>query len=768
MTNTRWIHWWPRLVRLLAAGLFVGLIAALVISYRSQYGFIHRAGEVYPEYRMSRHLVSVTENIRHLQTQGDRYLFLMTAARDELYDDGHHELERVSLEVYGDDGQPQGHIRAEHCIYDPSQGLVIFKNRVTATAWDALSIQTERLVYEQNTGLIRTDQPVRFVRKQLSGEATGVEIHTRSGREQVVLKRRVSVTVEAVHHRGKWPPPEPLHLRCDSAYILKSEAAIHLLGQVTLSQANETLTADRMVVLLDEERRPRTITAHGRAMMQSRSGRRTSQVRADALTFHFDREQRLRQAVAEGRAMARLMEADQARQMDAPRIEAQFASTPTATIALSRIIGDHGRVTVQFTPTASMTPGATDHHSWLRAASEDKTLTADWVELTYRPNHHTLDRAVATGQAILVLRPHPSTPRADRKVIRAERMEIEFYEDGNLAKVFKARGDVRVAFEPVDPQSSRPKRTTRSQELIAQIDPTTHEFTQLVQSGGFHYVEGERQAKSERAIYDADTHIIRLVGGEPVMWDSRGRLRAERIQINLETSESQAIGRVTTTYYTQRATKGTIPFEDAQAPIFIAADRADVKHRLEVARYMGHVRAWQEDSYVTADRLELFGRERMMVATGHVRSGFYRARQRKDTGSTESLPVFAQAERMSYWDDERLVRYENGAQLRYGSRRLSADRLSVFLKLDGNEIERAIAEGHVVIAEPGRRAYGDQAVYTAVDERVVLIGVPARVEDERAQLTHRGPRLTFLLGSDKVISGAPGSSQRVRSVRKIR
>ncbi|RMG45131.1 MAG: LPS export ABC transporter periplasmic protein LptC [Acidobacteria bacterium] len=767
--NARWIHWWPRLIRLIAAGLFVGLIVALVISYRNQYGFIHRAGEVYPEYRMSRHLVSVTENIRHLQTQGDRYLFLMTAARDELYDDGHHELERVSLEVYGDDGQPQGHIRAEHCVYDPSQGLVIFKNRVTATAWDTLSIQTERLVYEQNTGLIHTDQRIRFARKQLSGEAVGAEIHTQSGREQVVLKRHVSVTMEPTPHSGRWPPSEPIHMRCDSAYILKSEATIHLLGRVTLSQANETLTAERMVVLLDEEHRPREISAHGRAMMQSRSPRRTSQVRADALTFHFDEAERLRRAVAEGQAMARLVEAHQVRQMEAPRIEAQFAPTPMATIALSRIIGDHGRVTVRFTPTAPTAPERTDRYAlWPGAAGENKTLTADWVELTYRPNHHTLDRAVATGHAVLVLLPPSSTPRADRKVIRAERMEIEFYEDGNLAKVFKAHGDVRVEFEPVDPQSPRPTRITHSQELIAQIDPTTHEFTQLMQSGDFHYVEGERQAKSERAIYDAATHIISLVGGEPVMWDSRGRLRAERIQINLETSESRAIGRVMTTYYTQRATEGTIPFEDAQAPVFIAADHADVKYRLQVALYTGHVRAWQEDSYVTADRLELFGKERMMVATGHVRSGFYRARQRKDGGSAEPRPVFAQAERMSYWDEERLVRYENGAQLRYGSRRLSADRLSVFLKSDENEIERAVAEGHVVVLEPGRRAYGDQAVYTAIDERVVLIGVPARVEDERAQLTHRGPRLTFLLGSDKVISGAHGSSQRVRSVRKIR
>jgi len=767
--NMRLIHRLPRVARMIAVALFLALAAALVISYQNQYGFIHRAGERYPEYRLSNRLVSVTENIRHLQTQGDRYLFLLTASRDELYDDGHHELKDVSLEVYGDDKRPQGRVRADHCVYDQKQGLVIFKNQVIATAWESLSLKTDRMVYDQNTGIIHTDQPVEFERDNVNGQVVGVEVRTRPGQEQVVLKQQVKVTIEPSTQPGAASRPELVQFRSNSAYYIKSESTIHLVGSVNLSQATEALTADRMAALFDGQDRLQKVRAEGRAVMHSDSDRRTSEVRAEAMEFSFDQNQRLRQAVASGDAAAQIVEAQQVRRVRAPRIEAEFAPTSASTVTVSRVIGDHGRVEARFSSAETNIVAGDKPRSLLdRSASEDKRLTADWVELAYRKEGRELDRALATGKAVLVLEPQQMSRDAERKTIRADRMEIEFYNDGNLAKAFTASGQVRVEFEPLDLPANKEKRLTTSQTLVAQIDRVTQEFTQLTQSGDFHFTEGDRQAKSEVATYDAATHIISLRGGEPVIWDARGRTRAEQVDINMETGESVARGSVNTTYYTQEATNRAVPFQKRQSPVFVAADRAEVKQGVSLAVYTGNVRAWQEDNYVTADRLELYGQERMMVAIGQVKSGFYRAPdRRKEKDSSPTVPVFAKAQRMTYLDSERLVRYENEAQLQQGGDRLSANRVTVFLKRDLNEIERAVAEGHVVVTEPGRQAHGDQAVYTAADERVVLIGQPARIEDDRSNVAQRGPRLTYLLGSDKVIVGDTGGSQRIRSVRKI-
>lgn len=767
--NGPWNYHLPRVARLLAVALVLALIAAIVISYLNQYGFIHRAGEVYPEYRMSHRLVSVTEHIRHLQAQGDRYLFSLKASRDELYDDGHHELKDVVLEVYGDNQQSQGWVRAEHCVYDPKQGLVIFKTRVVANAWDRLSLVTDRLTYHQDTGVIQTDQPVEIEQRRLRGRVVGVEVRTRPGQEQVVLKQDVNVVIEPGGQSGSPASSELVRIRSQSAYSLKSESAIHLVGNVVLSQGMETLTADRMTAFLDGHQRVHTVKATGRVLMQSRSGRRTSQVQAETMEFSFDQDQRLRRAVASGDAAANVVHAQQVRQVRAPRIEAEFVPTGTASVTVSRLVGDHGRVEVRFSPAgASALANSKSRSLGDRLASEEKTLTADWVELSYRKEGRELDRALASGQAVLVLKPQSMGREAERKTIRADRMEIEFYDDGTLANAFTAQGHVRVEFEPLGPGSAKPVRVTTSQTLVAQIDRRTHEFTQLTQSGDFHFAEGDRQASSQMAVYDAATHILSLRGGEPVMWDTRGRLRAEQVDINMETGESLARGRVHTTYYNQEATQRTVPFLQRQAPIFIAADQAEVKQRINLAIYTGKVRVWQDDHYVTAERVELYGKERMMVAIGQVRSGFYQAPERtQDADPAGMAPVFVKAQRMTYLDVERLVRYEHEVHLQQGRNRLRADRLTVFLQRDVNELERAVAEGQVVIAEPERRAYGDQAVYTAADERVVLTGQPAHVEDERTGIVQRGPRLTYLAGDDKVIVGDQGGAQRVRSVRKI-
>jgi lipopolysaccharide export system protein LptA len=753
----------PRLIQILAVVLFIALSAALVISYKSQQRAVRRVNQTFPDLRFSKRTVSITQGIRHLQTQGDRRVFLLTASRDELYDDGHHELKDVALEVYGADDQPQGQVRAQTAIYEPTQGLVIFREGVVATTSDGLTLKTERLVYEQPTGIISTQQAVTYERKNITGAAIGAEIHTRRGHEQVFLKRGVEVRIEPVGPNGSSASPrsQPILVGCDAASYQNPDAVIHLTGHVSLTQAGEQLTAERMDAFFDGQHRLTRVEAHGSALWQSTAERRSSEVRSDRMEFSFDAAHRLRLALALGNATANVREPRHRRQLRAPRIEAEFAP---AGPSVSRLTGS-GRVDVHFTPLAT---GTGDPIDKLRASAEEKTLTADSVQLLYREGGREPERAVASGQAILVLLPPPAYKTAEQKTIHAERMEIEFYDDGSLAKTFTATGRVRVEFTPLTESAERLPRTSTSQRLVGQIDRLTQEFSQLTQSGDFQFTEGDRRATSEQATYDAAAHTISLRGGEPHIWDPRGRTRAQEIALNLETDESVGRGQVTTTYHNRQATGDAVPFERSGAPIFLAADRVEVKHRMGLAVYSGRARAWQEDNYVTADRIELHRAEKMMVAIGHVQAAFYRSSPpSQEPASRPATPVFVSAERMTYLDAERLVRYENAAQLRWNGQQLSADMVTVFLKADANEIERAVANGRVALAEQDRHAYGDQAVYTAVDERVVLTGQPARVEDDRRQITQRGPRLTFLRGSDKVFVGEQASSQRVTSVRKI-
>jgi lipopolysaccharide export system protein LptA len=61
-----------------------------------------------------------------------------------------------------------------------------------------------------------------------------------------------------------------------------------------------------------------------------------------------------------------------------------------------------------------------------------------------------------------------------------------------------------------------------------------------------------------------------------------------------------------------------------------------------------------------------------------------------------------------------------------------------------------VAQGHVVIVQPDRRAEGQTLVYTAADDRFVLTGGPPSIFDaERGKIT--GVSLTFYRRDDRVL-----------------
>lgn len=86
-----------------------------------------------------------------------------------------------------------------------------------------------------------------------------------------------------------------------------------------------------------------------------------------------------------------------------------------------------------------------------------------------------------------------------------------------------------------------------------------------------------------------------------------------------------------------------------------------------------------------------------------------------------------------------------------------------------NEVNKSILQNAVVITQPGRKATGDWAQYTAADEVFILRGNPAYVEDaERGNSS--GKQVAVYLRENR-IEGQGGtkanSPGRVRSSHKI-
>jgi lipopolysaccharide export system protein LptA len=78
----------------------------------------------------------------------------------------------------------------------------------------------------------------------------------------------------------------------------------------------------------------------------------------------------------------------------------------------------------------------------------------------------------------------------------------------------------------------------------------------------------------------------------------------------------------------------------------------------------------------------------------------------------------------------------------------SAD-LSIRLKAEGNEMERILAKGTVVILQKTKEGRGEEANYDLKTDTVVLTGSPVLVDKEKGNT--EGDKLTFYLGDGRIL-----------------
>ena len=144
-------------------------------------------------------------------------------------------------------------------------------------------------------------------------------------------------------------------------------------------------------------------------------------------------------------------------------------------------------------------------------------------------------------------------------------------------------------------------------------------------------------------------------------------------------------------------------------------------------------------------------------------------RKKWKTARRSNVPVFASADKMLYVHDKNLLRYEGNVDIRQGTDRIVAGVANVVMN-DKNEVSETIAENNVVITQPNRKAAGDYAQYTAADEKVILRGSPATVEDSENG-SSQGAQMTVFLREKRVISESKteqNNTGRIRSVYKIK
>ena len=746
----------PLIARIVAFVLLVSGIAVVSVSYyklRNVQKF--KAKSEKPE--LSKEVTGVIEGYEQRVTKEGRLYMHVKASRDITFSDGHHELENVSIAVYPPEGDVPDQISAARAIYWPKTDVVSFEGDVKIETKEKLQVATESLSFDQASGVAQTDAPVAFNRENVSGSSTGAVVDQKSKR--LDLKQDVAIKIEPQLNGAKGTRARPVTIRSARGAFEHEALKLTFAGGATVEQERDIMSGENIYATLNQERRLQKAEVRGNSYLRTMEPGRAAEVHAFDMDFFLDKDQRLERAFANNDVKARSLDADSDFELSgSSTLEVLFQATADTSLLKQMNAGGRSTITLSAPKSKAGDP---------RAAN--KRLTADSVKLSWRGTGRDLEKAEASGNAELFIEPVTSSPRAERRQLNAPNFDCDFFETGNLARTCKAAGGAKAVMNPVQPTPDRGTRTFTSQTMTTVFVKDTQDIERIDAQGDGKFNENDRNGVAANVTYTAADETVRLRGGDPTVWDSRGRTKAVELDSDLANDVSYARGRTATTYYSQEQTNGATPFSKNKSPVYITSERGEFRHESGQGVYTGNARAWQDDNFVRGDKLIVYVNDKRMEAVGHVQTAIYNSRRRVENNLTE-VPVFASADSMFYSDPDRTIHYEGNVDIKQGSDRLTGGVADVYLAKDSNEMQKTIAQRNVVLTQPNRRGTGDWVEYTTANEVAVLKGNPARVDDIEQGNTE-GARLTVWVRENKVTADdarGPLSPGRVRSTHKIR
>lgn len=746
----------PVITRIVAFTLLVSGLTVVGISYyklRNTEKF--KAKSEKPE--LSKEVKGVVEGYERRVTKNDRLWLLVKASRDVTFSDDHHELENVNMAVYPAEGETPDQISASRAIYHPTTEIISFAGNVKIETKEKLKVSTEEIHFDQNTGIAQTDSPVSFERENLSGTSTGAVVEQKSKRLE--LKKDVQLTIAPGASAKASSRTRPVVVKAARGSFEQQSMQLWFSGGVTLEQEADILSGDNLTVFLNEQKRLQKAEMRGNAYMRVMDPGRAAEVHSVNMDFFMDKDQRLERALATDDIKARTLAGDSDVEVTGGNsMEATFQASGDSSLLKQMVTGGRSVITMSAPKSKASDPHAAN-----------KRLTANTVKLIWRITGRDLEKAQADGDAELAIDPVVSSPRAERKKLNAPQFDCDFFEAGNLVRTCKATGGAKAVLDPMQPSQGRGTRTLTSREMTTVFLKDTQDIERVDAQGDGKFNENDRNGVAANVSYVAADETVRLRGGDPTVWDSRGRTKATELDSDLRNNVSYARGKTTSTYYSQEQTNGATPFTKTKSPVYIASERGEFRHESGQAIYYGNARAWQDDNYVRGDKLVLYVNDKRMEATGHVQTAIYNAKNRVENNN-EVVPVFAAADSMFYTDPDRTIHYEGNVDIKQGTDRLTSGVADVYLTKETNEMEKTVAQKNVVLTQPNRKGTGDWVEYTSASEIAVLKGNPARVEDIEQGNTE-GNRLTLSMKEGKVTADdarGPQSPGRVRSTHKIR
>ncbi|HWG50504.1 MAG TPA: LPS export ABC transporter periplasmic protein LptC [Candidatus Acidoferrales bacterium] len=679
------------------------------------------------------------------QSEGGKTLFTIRAASFEQFKEGGKaELQDVSIIVYGRDADRSDQIYGSEFSYDQKTGDISAQGEVhidldvnssgasqpgqppAQETKNVVHVKTSGLIFNKTSGLAHTDQMIEFRIPEATGSAVGATYDSHKG----VLTLKSAVRIASVEKQGS-------SLAAQSATISKDPRTI-VLYSARVKQPQQAMSADKVSILLRDDNSVSRIVGAG-DVRASAEGKRAFEVTAP-----------------EGEV---LMAANNQPQSGALSGGVHFESRGVAPAR-----GTAGKLLISFAPQGRVNKVRLQDAVELNQDNGPKSqqIKAVAIDLFVKPGNKLEKAVTSNGPAQIIFSDRGAKPNTS--TISAGQFEATFNAQNRLSSVFGSPEAKIVSQTP-----GQPPRIASGDELHASLT-TKGQIAGADLINNFHYQEGNRSARADRAHYNAEDESFNLTGS-PRIADSGFQLTANTIQLGRKAGSAIAQGDVKTTYNDMKPQPNGAMLASGQ-PVHVTGASVTATQGGGVAHYTA-ARLWQGGNIIEAPSLTFDKPHRSLLAqrnpSERVTSVF--VSPGKNGAST---PVNVTSDRLSYVDADRKAVFTGNVRLHGEDFTMSAATIQVLLApahqaatKSGNQLDRIVAEGDIQIQQPDRRATGSQLVYTASEQKFVLTGVPGKrpsiFDAERGQIS--GDSLTFYTHDGRVLIGSGQTSQSLTPTR---
>ncbi len=624
----------------------------------------------------------------------------VTSDKQLIYEDGSSRLTGVTIVVDEHNGSRTFTITGKQGRIAKNQSTIELDGDIRLDGSDGMQLRTEHATYADADATVRAPGAVEYARGRMTGHGVGMTWDKTRDIMQITSQANVKIAPDE-HGEGG------MDITSATADFARKDKYMRFAGGVRIVKTTQTIGADNVLALLtQDEKRIDSVELHeGAKITESKAapGGLQSMVGHDINLKYRDNGESIEHAVVAGDGLIQLAGdvGKGGRQITARTIDIALApdgTTPTALVG-------HDDVQLTFPPDAD-TPG--------------RIIRATLLEAKGEPGRG-LTRALFTGS-------------------------VQFREKG--AKVDRAANSGTLDLGLKQGMSS--------------IEDA--KFAHAV-----HFDEGAMAAVAAAARYDLDKGTLELSGSEPGaavphVVNEQISVDATKLDITLVGPIMKAAGNVKSEL--KPASKASKPGDIANdvkmptmlkqdQPVIVVGDALDYDGTTSNGTYKGSARLYQGDTTIKGDTITIDDKKGNLSASGSVTSTTVLNSTDKD-GKTERARSIATAKDMTYEDTNRKMTYTGDAHMNGPDGDMTAQRIVLFLKESGNELERAEGYESLTLKEQNRETTGNSMVYTPDDEKYVVVGTPVKIVDE-CQRETVGRTLTFIKSTNNIV--VDGNSQ---------